>query len=180
MPDLDPEPILSAYAQSGRGYHNLEHLQEVLDWVDLVPLTQLEKDRLSLALFYHDAVYDGRRNDNEQASAEWAVRDLGEQAAPLVELILDTRHSTRPASRLGEWMVDIDLSVLGAEAERFRRYDAGVAEEYSWVPGWLYRRKRKQVLKGFLQRPNIFFTEFFRQRLEARARANLQAAVAAL
>lgn len=171
---------MQAYGQSGRGYHNLEHLQEVLNWVDQVPLGQIEKDQLSLALFYHDAVYDGGRDDNEQASADWAVRDLGERAAPLVELILDTRHAARPASLLGEWMVDIDLSVLGAGPERFQRYDEGVRQEYSWVPGWLYRRKRKQVLKGFLKRPFIYFTEFFRQRLEAAARANLQAAVAAL
>lgn len=180
MPDQDPEPLLRAYSQPGRGYHNLEHLEEVLQWVDLVPLGQAEKDRLSLALFYHDAVYDGRKGDNEQASADWAVRDLGPRAQPLVDLILDTRHAVQPASSLGEWMVDIDLSVLGSEPERFRRYDEGVRQEYSWVPNWIFRRKRKGVLKAFLKRPQIYFTEFFRQRLEATARANLQAAVAAL
>ena len=180
MPDLDPEPILQAYAQPGRGYHNLEHLEEVLEWVDLVPLEQADKDLLSLALFYHDAVYDGRRGDNEQASADWCARDLGQRASSLVELILDTRHLARPASALGEWMVDIDLSVLGANQERFQRYNSGVRQEYRWVPGWLYRRKRKQILKAFLDRPHIYLTEFFRQRLEARARANLKAALAAL
>lgn len=180
LPDQDPEPLLRAYSEPGRGYHNLEHLEEVLQWVDQVPLGQAEKDRLSLALFYHDAIYDGRRSDNEQASADWAVRDLGARAQPLVELILDTRHAASPTSALGEWMVDIDLSVLGSDAERFHRYDAGVRQEYSWVPNWIFRRKRKGVLKAFLKRPQIYFTEFFRQRLEASARANLQAAVAAL
>ena len=176
MPELDPEPILKAYTRPG--YHNLEHLEEVLQWVDQVPLDQAQKDRLSVALFYHDAVYDGKRGDNEQASADWCRRDLGQRAE--VELILDTRHAVEPASELGRWIVDIDLSVLGAERPRFEAYEKGVRKEYSWVPWFLFRRKRKQILLQFLERPQLYFTEFFRQRLEGPARANLQRAVAAL
>lgn len=175
---MDCGPLLEAYGQPGRGYHNLEHLEEVLEWVDQVPLGQLEKERLSLALFYHDVVYDGKRGDNEQASADWCRRDLGERAE--VELILDTRHAAEPSTQLGRWMVDIDLSVLGAEPARYDRYETGVRREYSWVPLFLFRRKRKQILLQFLERPHLYFTEFFRERLEERARANLQRAVAAL
>ena len=180
LPDRDPEPLLSAYAGADRGYHDLEHLEEVLEWVDRVPLPAPEKDRLSLALFYHDVVYDSHREDNEQASADWAVRDLGEPGLNLVELILDTCHSARPGSELGRWMVDIDLSVLGASAERFRRYNEGVRHEYSWVPETLFRTRRKAILRQFLERPRIYFTEFFHQRLDGPARANLQATVEAL
>lgn len=178
LPDHDPAAVLDAYSSPGRGYHNLEHLEEVLQWVDEVPLSDGEKVRLSLALFYHDAVYDGKRHDNEQASADWCRRDLGEKAE--VELILDTRHAVQPASELGCWMVDIDLAVLGSERTRFDRYEKGVRQEYSWVPWFLFRRKRKQILIQFLERPQLYFTEFFRQRLEASARANLLRAVAAL
>ena len=178
LPHLDPEPLLRAYAESCRGYHNLEHLDEVLQWVDETPLPPPEQDRLRIALFYHDAIYDGRRGDNEQASADWCRRDLGERAE--VELILDTRHSVQPATELGRWMVDIDLSVLGADRSRFDRYEAGVRQEYSWVPWLLFRRKRKHILFQFLERPRIYFTDFFHERLEGRARANLQRAVAAL
>ena len=46
-----------------------------------------------------------------------------------------------------------------------------------WVPGWLYRRKRKEVLAGFLARPAIYGTERFRDRFEGRARENLREAV---
>ena len=180
LPDHDPEPLLCAYAGADRGYHNLEHLEEVLQWVEQVPLPSPEKDRLSLALFYHDVVYDAHREDNEQASADWAVRDLGEPGLKLVELILDTRHSARPQSDLGRWMVDIDLSVLGASAERFHRYDQGVRHEYAWVPETIFRSRRKEILRQFLERPRIYFTDFFHQRLDGPARANLQAAVEAL
>jgi len=169
--------VLDAYSDPRRGYHNLEHLEEVLDWSDRVPLASEQKDLLQRALFYHDAVYDSHRGDNEPASADWALRDLGEAGRELVPLILDTRHSQEPTSELGRWMVDIDLAILGADPERFERYQQGVRAEYAWVPGWLYGRKRRQILKGFLRRPRIFATEFFHSRLESQARHNLTAAL---
>ena len=55
----------------------------------------------------------------------------------------------------------------------FAEYDAQVRAEYRWVPGWLYRRKRREVLAGFLARPAIYGTERFRERFEGRARENL-------
>ncbi|MBT9582233.1 N-methyl-D-aspartate receptor NMDAR2C subunit [bacterium] len=180
LPHLSAQPVLDAYDHPSRGYHNLEHLEEVLNWTDEVPVNEAERDRLRLALFYHDAIYDSHRSDNEQASADWATSDLGEAAGPLVDLILDTRHSAQPSSELGGWMVDIDLAVLGADPARFERYNAGVRHEYAWVPNWLYRRKRRQILGQFLKRPQIYHSEYFRERLESAARENLQRATAAL
>ena len=177
LPELSAEPVLDAYADPARGYHNLEHLEEVLAWTDLVPLSEAERDQLRTALFYHDAVYVSRRADNEQASADWMCRDLGDRARPLVDLILDTRHAALPSSELGRWMVDIDLAVLGADPSRFDRYHSDVRKEYAWVPNWLYRRKRRQVLQQFLKRPRIYATDFFASRLEEQARANLQRVV---
>ena len=45
--------------------------------------------------------------------------------------------------------------------------------EYAWVPEFLFRRKRRQVLDEFVARASIFSTAPMRERLEARARANL-------
>jgi predicted metal-dependent HD superfamily phosphohydrolase len=41
------------------------------------------------------------------------------------------------------------------------------------VPGFLFRRKRREILQQFLARPHLYSTTFFRERLEAAARANL-------
>lgn len=172
FPTISPEPVLRAYNHASRAYHNLEHLEEVLEWTDRVPLPVAERELLARALFYHDAIYDSHRSDNERASADWALQDTGEEA--LVGLILDTRHAVAPVAPLGEWMVDIDLAILGAEPSRFDRYDADVRREYAWVPNWLYRRKRRQVLRGFLRRSRIYHTDFFNQQLESSARRNLE------
>ena len=60
---------------------------------------------------------------------------------------------------------------------RFAEYETQVREEYSWVPGWLFRRKRKAILREFLARQPIYGTEHFRREFEAQARLNLERAV---
>jgi predicted metal-dependent HD superfamily phosphohydrolase len=77
-------------------------------------------------------------------------------------------------------VVDIDLSILGAPPETFDAYQEAIREEYSWVPGFLYRRKRKKILRSFLTRDRIFTTDFFFGRYEERARQNLEGAVKTL
>jgi predicted metal-dependent HD superfamily phosphohydrolase len=70
--------------------------------------------------------------------------------------------------------VDIDLSILGAAPERFDEYEKQIRDEYAWVPGFVFRRKRAEILEGFLARPAIFSTPMFFQQLERAARDNLQ------
>jgi predicted metal-dependent HD superfamily phosphohydrolase len=74
--------------------------------------------------------------------------------------------------------VDVDLSILGAPPERFAEYEVQIRQEYAHVPGFLFRLKRRAILQSFLDRPALFSTPRLHQRLEARARANLAAAVA--
>jgi predicted metal-dependent HD superfamily phosphohydrolase len=134
---------------------------------------------VELALWFHDAVYDPKGQDNEARSADWATEALaqtgasGEVQQRVRALIMATCHDAEPDGDDARLLVDIDLAILGAEPPRFAEYDQQVRAEYRWVPGWLYRRKRKEVLAGFLARPAIYGTERFRERLEARARENL-------
>ncbi|MBT9552193.1 MAG: hypothetical protein IV088_15195 [Hydrogenophaga sp.] len=63
-----------------------------------------------------------------------------------------TCHDAEPEGDDARRLVDIDLAILGADPARFAEYDAQVREEYRWVPNWLYRCKRREVLAGFLAR----------------------------
>jgi predicted metal-dependent HD superfamily phosphohydrolase len=76
-------------------------------------------------------------------------------------------------------LVDIDLAILGASEARFLEYERQIREEYGFVPGWLFRRKRRAILRSFLKRPRIFSTQHFNASLEQRARANLARAMVA-
>jgi predicted metal-dependent HD superfamily phosphohydrolase len=78
-------------------------------------------------------------------------------------------------------LVDIDLSILGAAApSAFAAYEAGIRHEYRHYDDAAYRAGRLAVLRMFQAKPRIFATQYWRERLEAQARANLAAAIAAL
>ena len=132
-----------------------------------------------LALWFHDAVCDPRRDDNEVRSAELAVAavarlGLGARLGGLVyELVLDTRHAAEPETPDGRIVADVDLAVLGRPPEAFDAYERAVREEYGWVPEAEFRRARAGVLRGFLARPAVYRTPLMAAKYEAAARANL-------
>lgn len=80
----------------------------------------------------------------------------------------------QPVSADAQLLVDIDLAILGADPERFDEYEVQIRQEYAWVPGPLFRRKRREILMDFLARPKIYGTAWFQERFEASARDNLQ------
>lgn len=119
-------------------------------------------------------------------SARYAARALGAGGADagtvdrVRELILDTRHRAPPDTPDGRLVGDIDLAILAAEPTAFERYEAGIRREFSWVPGEAFRRRRAEVLRRFLDREHVYSTGLFRERYEARARANLRRSLARL
>ena len=178
------ERLVRAYGEPQRHYHTAQHLEECL--VHFEPTHDLVQSpaEVGIAIWFHDAIYDPQRHDNEALSAEWAVAELAEAgvAVPVHErvreLILATRHDATPIDPDQRLLVDIDLSILGATSARFTEYDAQIRAEYRWVPRAIYDVKRKAVLEGFLRRDPIYGTAYFRSRFETRARANLSAALA--
>ena len=178
--------LLAAYAEPHRRYHTRQHLQECLDHLQPALGLAVHPGEVALALWFHDAVYALDRHDNEQQSADWAQQTvLAAGMAPVVAgrvhaLILATRHAALPATPDEGLLVDIDLAILGAAPERFDDYERQVHEEYAAVPEALFRSRRQAILEGFLRRPTLFNTTFFRERLEAPARANLQRSIARL
>ena len=169
------EELIGRYREPHRRYHTTRHLDECFALLDAAHALAERPAEIELALWFHDAIYDTRRHDNEQKSADWARRGCPADAADRVHaLVMATRHDAVPSGRDAELLVDIDLSILGAAPERFDEYERQVREEYAWVPGFVFRRKRAAILEGFLARPAIFSTPMFFQTLEQAARANLR------
>ncbi len=179
------EQLLAKYAEPYRAYHNLSHVLDCLNHAASVR-AQLEHPQcVELALWFHDVIYEPRAGDNEERSAAFAVEALTELVTPEVlrhveELILATRHPSRPTEADARYLVDIDLAILGAPPAAFDAYEAAIRREYRWVPAPLYRRKRKQVLQSFLDLDRIYLTEHFGRRLEEQARSNLQRSISKL
>src|SRR6185369_8345285 len=67
------DALVAAYREPHRHYHTVQHLAECL--AQLEPALDLAEQagEVELALWFHDAVYELTRRDNEARSAEWAA-----------------------------------------------------------------------------------------------------------
>lgn len=196
LPPALLDAVTAAYARPVRAYHGIGHVAEVLaHWRTVADGPGWAQPRETwLALLYHDAVYEAGRSDNEARSARLAREHVGRwlqgqgidagRVAVLIELT--ARHGNLQSADLdadphpddARNFLDCDMAILGAEPARFDAYDAAIAAEYrAVVPGWLYRIKRRAFLKALLKRERLYLGDFFHQRLDAAARANLRRAV---
>ena len=171
--------VLAQWREPQRRYHTLEHLIECLDAFDEVASLATRPAEVELAIWYHDAVHEPGTDSNELKSAYLAERAMSlagcdrEAIGRVRNLILATRHHAHPESTDEALLLDIDLAILGSAPARFDRYDDDIREEYHAIPWSAYVAARRRVLRGFLERPRLYFTGHFRDRLDAPARANL-------
>ncbi len=171
--------IEQAYQQPERYYHNLTHLDDMFQVVDQLAQSSVSP-ALLLAIWYHDVVYDSKKNDNEEQSASLAESRLRQwdldQAIldETIRLILLTKvHHAEPKDHEGHILLDADLAILSSEADRYHQYSQAIRKEYSWVSDAEYRAGRSKVLQRFLERDSLYFTAKFQADREEQARRNL-------
>lgn len=180
------DAVAACYAAQGRSYHTLQHLREGVALLEpALPLARHPAE-VEIALWFHDAVYDPRAEDNEARSAGWAreaLRAAGvadEVADRVAALVLATRHDAEPGDADARLLVDVDLAILGAAPARFDEYERQVRQEYAWVPEERFAVARRTLLQQLLARPRLYATPAFRERFEAQARENLARSLARL
>ncbi len=178
--------LMNAYSSPDRFYHNFAHIQNCLSVFDKTSFLATHPEEVEIAIWFHDAVYDTRRSDNEQKSAEWAEAVIGqtdlrrEIAKRVVSSILATRHLEEVTDADAQLLVDVDLSILGSDPVNFWQYEENIRKEYAWVPEDMFRRERAKILRSFLDRQHLYYHREYRERFEARARTNLEQAIARL
>lgn len=179
--------LLARWAQPHRRYHDLEHLGEVLDAVDGLADDAADPAVVRLAAWFHDAVYDGRPGDDEEASAVLAERVLASLGVPadragrVAALVrMTAAHSPTDDDADAAVLSDADLAILAAPPERYARYAAAVRAEYAHVPDDAFRAGRAAVLRGLVVAPHLFRTAHGRAQWEHAARANVAAELATL
>ena len=176
------ERLLARYGARGRHYHNAAHVKAMLRLCQRYEKEIAQPDLVRFAIWFHDAVYVSRRNDNEERSAEYGDVILAALQAPhrheVGQLILATkRHHLDALPRSlqadGAWFLDFDLAILASAPSAYQRYSTAIRREYAWVSPAAYQRGRSQVLTGFLARPRLYFTAPLQEQWEGRARRNL-------
>ncbi len=178
------EELVQKYTDPCRHYHNLHHISQVLNSIEWLTDGNTGCWELRLAAWFHDIIYNPQAKDNEERSAEYtqnvlAMQHLNPALIRRVEqLILATKtHELLPDVPDAAILLDADLAILGADTANYEAYAAAIRKEYGWVPGLVYRQKRKKVLQAFLNRPHLYHTERMLIQYEAPARRNLKAEI---
>ena len=176
LPDLHDvrDELMSAWDRPG--YHDLLHLTEVLDRLAQLSGAGVDADAttVSLAAWFHDAVYEGGPDD-EELSAQWAERALppayADEVARLVRMTAHHRPDDHDAE--GCALSDADLAILAAPRERYDAYAAGVRADFAHVADADFRAGRRAVLEDLAAEPHLFHTPQGRTLWEEPARVNL-------
>jgi predicted metal-dependent HD superfamily phosphohydrolase len=180
--------LLAAWDEPQRVYHTRQHLDEglarIYEWAPHV-VTDDALPVLVLAWWFHDATYDPKEHNNEELSAllaEDALRLLGVPenfCLRIARLVMATDHREAAPENdyVADVLLDVDLSILGAEPERFAEYEAQVRAEYSSVSDEDYAVGRGKVLDqfralAFSEPPALYRTDVGQTLLE-QARLNL-------
>ncbi len=177
--------LLERWSEPHRRYHSRSHLASVLGALDALFEASGEgtpgaHDLARAAAWYHDAVYDPARSDNEEQSAEFAERQLASLGvdptlrAEVTRLVRLTRdHKPGHDDEAGSLLCDADLSILATEPEMYEKYTAAVREEYGHLTDEEFRAGRITVLRSLAGHVTLFHTPYARQHWEGTARANL-------
>jgi predicted metal-dependent HD superfamily phosphohydrolase len=191
------DDVLVRYAEPHRHYHTATHIMFVLRHLGDIAraLDRQASAEVNAAALYHDAIYDPRAADNEERSAALAAADLAAigwppgRCATVATLIVATAgHLADPptaSTTAGPvtdtaMLLDADLAILGADPTAYQAYANGVRAEYSHVDDDQWTIGRAAVLQRFLGRGRLFLTEHMHAALDHRARANIEAELAAL
>ncbi|MGO4834191.1 hypothetical protein AB4144_18175, partial [Rhizobiaceae sp. 2RAB30] len=153
--------LRALYGGDDRHYHGLAHIEELLRLADKHRAALADPEAVVAAIWFHDAIYDSRRKDNEEKSAALAADRLAGRVDPdrlrrITDMIEATARHVVPdtgdeaARSDAALFLDMDLSILGAPAEIFDAYEQAVRLEYAWVDDANWRTGRGAVLQSFL------------------------------
>jgi predicted metal-dependent HD superfamily phosphohydrolase len=161
------------YLEPQRQYHGLHHITAMLQAGRAMPLD----DEQTMAVWFHDAIYDPRSRTNEEDSAALAARALAaegwrrEAIDRVCRIVLDTKQHV-PTTPGAAAVLDLDLMSLAAPWAEFAQNTARIRAEYAHLPEADFTAGRRAFFTTMLQRPRLFHTEFG-AKLEAAARQNM-------
>jgi predicted metal-dependent HD superfamily phosphohydrolase len=174
------ESVMSNYKGSNRHYHTIRHIGIMLGELSQFRLTSHDEAIVVLSIIFHDVIYNPILKNNEEKSAVFAtsvLQELGLSKQIINEIsrliLLTKKHECEPNDKLGNILLDLDLSILSTPSLLYKWYTESIRKEYFMYPDFIYKPGRKKVIQSFLKRERIFKTKEFHL-AEKTARMNLQ------
>jgi predicted metal-dependent HD superfamily phosphohydrolase len=144
--------LLVRYEEPGRHYHTIGHIRDVTAAIDA--WYPDSPDWLVLAAFYHDVIYDPTRHDNEVASAQFAVAQIGDvlgaHGDDLVRAIeMTAGHNPTTLDERDAALLVGDLIGMACSVERYRENTRLIRTEYAAFSDEEWARGRRSFIEKF-------------------------------
>ena len=172
--------VQRCYREHHRHYHNDEHIDHCLELLEVAKneIQLNDCDAVELAIWFHDVIYIIGAPDNEERSAQLFLQlsegQLQESLRQHVSsLIMSTTHDHQPETIDERILVDIDLSSFGLSWDRFTEDGDNVRKEQSHLSDHEFFRKQMRFQESLLNRARFYFSDFFYERFEEKAREYL-------
>ena len=153
----DVNTLLSMWNESHRHYHNLNHLNDLIEQINenKSKYSEKEYEKLMLTALFHDCVYYPTSSTNEEDSAkfliECAVDKSNSDILEVKQMVLDTKthKSTTP---LSESFNKFDMSIVERDFSELLEWENGIHEEFSVYPKEEYKEGRVKFLESLLDK----------------------------
>jgi predicted metal-dependent HD superfamily phosphohydrolase len=174
------DDLLNDYNAEQRQYHDLAHIGNLLVLFEDNKFRIRDEDAVFFAIWFHDAIYNTWKSNNEEKSADFAHEVLRQTSMPpaqinkIVHYINATKTHTSDGDTDLDLFLDFDLSILSAEDAIYDVYRRQIREEFHTFPNFIYNRGRRKALRTLLEKGYIYKTDEFRRLYETKARQNIQ------
>jgi len=144
------------WKEKHRFYHNTDHLIQILKDIEsniyFKNLNVYEKHALLLAAFFHDAIYDPKRKDNEDKSIELFIKSFKGKDLKMLDKVCDlievTKYRKRPTEKLKRIIWDADNAGFKGGYDTLLKIEQLISKEYSFVPKKDYKENRIKFLNS--------------------------------
>lgn len=151
--------LLDMWNESHRSFHNLNHLNDILDQINESwgggKIDEKQREKLILTALFHDIVYEPTRQDNEERSAQFfeslCLNKKDKDILDIKEAILDTKtHAS--STPLSESFNKYDMNIVERDFDQLLDWETGIHEEYSVYGNDAYKAGRLKFLESLLDK----------------------------
>lgn len=156
------EIIIDQYNEKGRFFHNLNHLENILN---LIKKEKENKELLEMAAFFHDVIYNPKSKNNEEDSCDFLLESLkygikvaiesnsnnvkSNELETVLNIIKSTKYPfDKNKNKLETIFSNMDCDILkNTSIEKLMKYEEEIFKEFSIFPILIYTIERVKFLR---------------------------------